>query len=63
MVRATIWPRFVEPALRARAKMARATVGSARAATVISRLAPIPPNGEPGSSPASDRKKVPSRRR
>ena len=63
MVRAAIWPRLVDPALRASAKIASATVGSARAATVISRLAPIPPNGEPGSSPASERKKVPSRRR
>ena len=59
-VRATICPRLVEPALSARAKIASATVGSASAATVISRLAPIPPNGEPGSSPASARKNVPS---
>ncbi len=59
-VRATICPRLVEPALSASAKMASATVGSASAATVISRLAPIPPNGEPGSSPARERKKVPS---
>ncbi len=63
MVRATIWPRLVEPALRARAKMASATAGSASAATVISRLAPIPPKGEPGSRPARERKKVPSSRR
>jgi hypothetical protein len=62
-VRATICPKFVEPALRASAKIASATVGSARAATVISRLDPIPPNGEPGSRPASARKNVPSSRR
>ena len=63
MVRATIWPRLVEPALSASAKIASATVGSASAATVISRLEPMPPNAEPGSSPASARNTVPSSRR
>jgi hypothetical protein len=56
-------PRFVDPALEASAKTASATVGSARAATVTSRLAPMPPNAEPGSRPASARKNVPRRRR
>jgi len=52
-----------KPALRASAKMANATVGSARAATVIARLDPMPPKGEPGSSPARERKNVPSNSR
>jgi hypothetical protein len=59
-MRAAMWPRLVEPALQASAKIASAMVGSASAATVISRLAPMPPKGEPGSSPAKARKKVPS---
>src|SRR2546425_3569024 len=63
MVRAAISPRLVEPAPRASAKIASASVGSASAATVTSRLAPIPPNAEPGSRPASARKNVPSSRR
>src|SRR2546429_8551907 len=63
MVRAAISPRLVEPAPRASAKIASASVGSASAATVTSRLAPSPPNAEPGSRPASARKNVPSSRR
>ena len=56
-------PRFVDCAVSASAKIDSATVGSVSATTVISRLAPIPPNGEPVSRPASARKKVPSRSR
>ena len=61
---ASVWitmrPRLVEPAPSARPKIASAIVGSAMAATVISRLAPMPPKAVPGSSPASARKNVPS---
>src|SRR5205085_3269932 len=40
-----------------------ATVGSVSAATVIARLAPMPPNGDAVSSPPSARKNVPSSNR
>src|SRR5713101_2075096 len=59
IVPATICEKLVDRALRANAIMDNATVGSVRATTVISRLAPIPPNGDPVSRPASARKKVP----
>ena len=45
--------RLVDPARTDRAKIATSTVGSTSARMVVSRLAPIPPNAVPVSSPAS----------
>ena len=59
-VRDTICEKLVDPALSASATIESATVGSVSATTVISRLAPMPPNGDPVSRPASARKNVPS---
>ena len=55
-----ITPRLVEPVVSASARIATARVGSVSAATVISRLDPMPPNAVPGSRPPSARKNVPS---
>src|SRR6266852_8569293 len=63
IVRAAICEKLVDPALSANATIDNATVGSVSATTVISRLAPMPPNGDPVSSPASARKNVPSSNR
>jgi hypothetical protein len=56
----TMAARFEDPALTDKAKIARRIVGSARAAMVVSRLDPIPPNAVPVSRPASARPTVPS---
>ena len=52
--------RFVELAPMATVKTASIMAGSARAAIVISRLPPRPPNELPVSSPPSARKKRPN---
>ena len=62
VTRSTIPPRLVVLARSASANTASMTVGSARPATVTSRLDPMPPNALPASSPASARKNVPSRK-
>ena len=52
--------RFVDPTGTDSAKIATSRVGSTSATMVISRLAPIPPNAVPVSSPASASATVPS---
>jgi len=51
-------PQVGRAAATAIPKIARAIVGSARAAIVMARLEPIPPKAEAVSSPARARKKV-----
>ena len=52
--------RFVDPTGTESAKIATSRVGSTRARMVISRLAPIPPNAVPVSSPANANAAAPS---
>src|SRR2546422_3193961 len=61
--RSTTRPRSMVSARSASANTATMTVGSASAATATARLAPMPPNALPTSSPASARKNVPSMKR
>ena len=56
----TSTPRFSEPAAKRRVKSPSISAGSARAAMVMSRLAPMPPNGLPVSSAAVASAKRPS---
>ena len=63
LTRSTTPPRLIVPARMARAKTARAMVGSASAATATSRLLPIPPKALPASRPARARKNAPTRNR
>src|SRR3989442_2399710 len=57
----TMRPTSMSSARSASANTATMTVGSASPAPATSRLAPTAPNAQPTSSPASARKKVPSR--
>ena len=52
--------RFVDPTGTESAKIATSRVGSTRARMVISRLAPMPPNAVPVSSPANANAAAPS---
>ena len=59
----TSTPRFSEPAASAEVNSPSISAGSARAAMVMSRLAPMPPNGLPVSSAAVASAKRPERER